>query len=354
MDTSLEFQENPLTIKTDRIEVVLAVYDPKGDYSRWAGIVMTSIFQNTKSHVNVTILNDDTLTDDNRSRFIGTAKRFGQSVSFVDVSGHILRIFSDPDKYAGHLSRGALFRLLIPDLLNIPKVIYLDCDIVVNMDIARLWSIPIENHSLAAIDHRDSNIFPCTTYEKIKGWAMRYNPEKYFNSGVLLMNLSRIRQEHDLARETFRFYERYSYLCNDADQAFLNSLFSRDVLYIDERFNRLSADDSDIDNAILHYAYNKPWQDTQISLRNALFWRVFAESEWGDSPIPDVPVSRSSVNYHWWHLLRLSLPRLPMRLRVKYITLYILHILGYIPPFLKEICLRAAECINGLLPKRKK
>ncbi|GHT01851.1 hypothetical protein AGMMS50276_30800 [Synergistales bacterium] len=155
MDTSLEFQENSVTMdqevwsNTDRIEVVLAVYDPKGDYSRWAGVVVTSIFQNTKSPVNVTILHDTTLTDDNRDRFNRTAKRFGQNVSFVDVSEQILRISTNPDSDAGHLSRGTLYRLLIPDLLNIPKVIYLDCDIVVNLDIAELWNIPMENHSLA-------------------------------------------------------------------------------------------------------------------------------------------------------------------------------------------------------------
>ncbi|GHT01852.1 hypothetical protein AGMMS50276_30810 [Synergistales bacterium] len=178
---------------------------------------------------------------------------------------------------------------------------------------------------------------------------MRYNPEKYFNAGVLLMNLSRIRQEYDLAKEAFCFFKRYSYLCDLADNDFLCALFNRDVLSIDGRFNRVDkSGDSAIDNAILHYACSKPWQSAQISLFNAFFWEVFYESEWGDSPI-DAPVLGYSNNYLRWADLKLSLPRLSMRLRIKYIALYILRILGYIPPLLKEICLRCFECLASLL-----
>ena len=46
------------------VHVVLAVYDPKGTYSQHAGVVMTSIFENTQSPVGVHILHDETLTED--------------------------------------------------------------------------------------------------------------------------------------------------------------------------------------------------------------------------------------------------------------------------------------------------
>ncbi|MBQ8692167.1 MAG: hypothetical protein IJ520_03390, partial [Synergistaceae bacterium] len=42
------------------------------------------------------------------------------------------------------LTAGALYRLFMPEVLSgLDKVIYLDCDIVVNMDIAELWDIDL-------------------------------------------------------------------------------------------------------------------------------------------------------------------------------------------------------------------
>lgn len=307
---------------------------------------MTSIFQNTRSSVNVSILHDATLTDDNRNRFIRTAECFGQSVSFVDVSKQIFRISATPEKIDPITTVGAVYRLLIPDLLHISKVIYLDCDVVVNLDIAELWNVPIENRSLAVVREDDPDFY--TTYEKFREWLLGCAPRSFFNSGVLLMNLSRIRQEHDLVQEMVCFLKRYSYIAHDPDQAFLNTLFSRDALFIEKRFNRYpnpdhpSDADSAVDNAILHYVPDKPWKSTQISLRTALFWRIFYESEWGDTSVAE-PVLSPRSGYLCWSLLKPSLSRFPMHLRVKYITLYILHILGYIPPLLKEVCLRCFE-----------
>ena len=67
------------------IHVALAVYDPKGTYSQHAGVVMTSIFENTQSPVVVHILHDETLTEDNRKKFIRTAEKYGQTVDRKSV-----------------------------------------------------------------------------------------------------------------------------------------------------------------------------------------------------------------------------------------------------------------------------
>ncbi|GHV33858.1 hypothetical protein FACS1894187_03260 [Synergistales bacterium] len=346
MDISFDFQEKVLKTErnTEIIEVVLLDHDPKGGYSRWVGVAATSIFQNTKNRVNINILCDSTLTDDNRSRFIRTAEHFGQSVSFVNASEQFLRISAALNKTLLHQSIGSIYRLLIPDLLNIPKVIYMDSDIVVNLDIAELWNIPIENHSLAAVKS-SLYTYPNTIRVKIIEWVLRCTSEDSFNSGVMLMNLSRIKQEyHDLVLEIPRFFKRYSCLYLDAalEDMFLNYYFSRDAISLDERFNRWMPD-STIDNSILHYIADKPWYNPQCSLRNALFWEIYASSEWGDIPV-DEPIAQPTRGiYINWQNLKLALPHLPVRYRVKHVALYILHILRYIPPLLKEVCSRVVE-----------
>ncbi|MDR2527477.1 MAG: glycosyltransferase family 8 protein [Synergistaceae bacterium] len=270
--------------KANVVHVALSVYDPSGTYSRFAGVVMTSLFSNTRNKVNVTILHDATLSQDNQRRFRRTAERWGQGVSFIDASQHIFRLAKDPDKITYAFSRGALFRLLIPSLMNEPKVIYLDCDIVVNLDIAELWNVPLEA-ALAAVKDQAFAAALRRRLKKIREWAMPYDPKNYFNSGVLVMNLSRIRAAYpSLVPDFFRFAERYSLLTEMMDQDFLNVFFRGDVLLLDKRFNNM-LECEHVGDAVLHLtdASSRPWRTPKNTPRDRLFWKTLAESEWSDA-----------------------------------------------------------------------
>ena len=70
----------------ERIHVALAVHDPSGTYSQHAGVTMTSIFENTSSPVTIHLLHDDTLTQENREKFIKTAQKYSQEIEFIDIS----------------------------------------------------------------------------------------------------------------------------------------------------------------------------------------------------------------------------------------------------------------------------
>ncbi len=272
----------PKKTEEESIQVVLAVYDPKGTYARHAGVLITSIFRHTSSPVHVTILHDATLTHDNRSRLSKTSDRFCQTISFIDVSDRISRLEVDPDEITRNFSRGSLYRLLIPELLNVKKAIYLDCDIAVNTDIAELWSICVDDVSLAAV--RDSVIYAKRKkmHNRLRRWIMRHDAAKYFNSGVLLMNLGRIRQKHDLMGEAVRFLNRYRNCADFPDQDFLNMLFRDDAILIDKRFNTID-NSHEITDKILHLTGKyKPWTVHQCTPRDYFYWRMFAESEWRD------------------------------------------------------------------------
>ncbi|MDR2176292.1 MAG: hypothetical protein LBO82_10215 [Synergistaceae bacterium] len=275
----------------DTIQVALAFRD-YARYARYAGVVMTSIFSHTKSRVHVTLLHDSTLMDENRNRFEQTAERWGQSVSFVDVGEQVFQIFANPDERWPIFGRAALYRLLMPDLLNMPWAIYLDCDIVVNLDIAELWAVSkqkeAQNAFFAAarnppVDRAKYN-WLVRWNSKICGWAMPpvlLDRSKLFNSGVLLMNLARIREKRELAKEASDFFKRYAHFATLPDNNFLCAAFSNDgdVFWVDERFNRC-LDFHNIDNAIVHMAGAQPWKVFRDTPRDDLFWKTLAESEW--------------------------------------------------------------------------
>jgi lipopolysaccharide biosynthesis glycosyltransferase len=240
----------------------------------------------------VTLLHDSTLTEENRRRFERTAERWRQRISFIDVSGHVARIAKNPDKAASFYTQGALFRILIPELLTVPKVIYLDCDVVVNLDIAEFWAVSGQEEARSAflIAARSPGggakynwLIRC--HSKIRGWGLPpvlQDESRLFNSGVLLMNLSRIREEHDLTKEAFDFFERYGRFAAQPDNDFLCAVFSRagDVFWTEERFNR-GGDFYNVGNAIVHAAGAQPWNVFRDTPRDDLFWKTLAESEWG-------------------------------------------------------------------------
>ncbi|GHS99674.1 LPS 1,2-glucosyltransferase [Synergistales bacterium] len=268
----------------DTVHVVLAVCDPKGTYSRHAGVVMTSVFEHTKSRVCVHILHDETLTGGNRARFEETAGMYGQSVEFHDLSPLMERVRTSKEilRLVARHSIGSLFRMAISDILNIDKVIYLDSDVVVNMDILELWNISLDGYSLAGVldgtayvPHR---LFSADT---IRLKLMKLKGEKYINAGVLSMNLSRIRERNgDLIHRGFLWLRHYCYCAIYADQDFFNSCFSEDIKLIDGRFNNMRG--GDCSNSIPHaLGDQKPWNCIKGLPIERLYWKIWLKTPWG-------------------------------------------------------------------------
>ncbi len=92
---------------------------------------------------------------------------------------------------AGHLSRAAFARFAIPDLIrDCARVLYLDCDLVVLADLEPLYRCELGDASLGAV--RDHWIDP---HAFAKTWGLEPADARYFNSGVLLLDLERLRAQ---------------------------------------------------------------------------------------------------------------------------------------------------------------
>jgi lipopolysaccharide biosynthesis glycosyltransferase len=270
----------------DAVHVALAVYDPKGTYSRHAGVVMASIFENTESPVHVHILHDRTLTERNRSLLSETADKYAQKIEFHDVSLHVKRAKgTNIEKALRSWPIGALFRLLIPEILSVDKVIYLDSDLVVNMDICELWNVSLEGCSLAGALERPKKPFSLFSRKTITFYIMGCDRKNYINSGILLINIPKIRKKYrELFSEGVIWLERYRY-CEDAiDQDFLNSRFRGDIKIIDGRFNNRDSHiaENNVSGKILHMALVKPWEIMSFSPIDHLYWKFFFKTPFGE------------------------------------------------------------------------
>lgn len=270
------------------IHVALAVYDPTGTYSQHAGVVMASIFENTRSPVIVHVLHDETLTEANRRKFLRTAEKYGQTVDFVDVKEYREKLNRDAITLVeNYCSIGTLYRLFIPNLLDMDRLIYLDCDVVVNLDIRELWETDLEGRCLGGVPDRicgKSSFSHDALCAKFNGCPI----ESYINAGVLLMDLNRIREWGNLTERALAWFSRHKHSAIYADQDALNAFFTNSIKLIAPKFNYFSfsrepGQHKELMGQIVHFIAIKPWRELRGLATERLYWGHYLLSAWGEN-----------------------------------------------------------------------
>lgn len=131
--------------------------------------------------------------------------------------------------------RAIYYRLLAHEYLptDIDKILYLDADILCINDLSTLYAEDISDYLYAAAMHTDM-LKLTGPINKIR---LDSTVDYYFNSGVLLMNLDKIRQEVS-AEDIFNFIREYRHQLVLPDQDVLNKLYGENMLPIpDARYN---------------------------------------------------------------------------------------------------------------------
>ena len=272
------------------IHVCFSIYDKLGHYSKFTGTAMLSLFENTNSQVTIHILHDNTLTQDNRDKFLELTDRYGQIVKFYNVEelcadriAKIRECFPEIDK--SHFSIAMFYRFFIPYVLpaKIEKAIYLDSDIIVNLDINELWQIEMVNTPLAVVLEIEQGASPKEASRMCYEGVVK--EENYFNSGVLIMNPEVLRSEEDNILKGMRFIgENPKY--HLADQDILNYCFEFRTLKLPVKFNHLVKNMRVNENfptgkGIYHYAGNRFALGFDIDdSYNRLWWSYFIKTPW--------------------------------------------------------------------------
>ncbi|WP_125589316.1 glycosyltransferase family 8 protein [Companilactobacillus jidongensis] len=172
------------------------------------------------------------------------------------------------------------FRLFIAEMFDeLDKAIYLDADTVVNCDIADFYHIDLQGNLLAAAPDTFATDNPETV--KYVQDALGIPINKYFNSGVLLMDLAQFR-EIKFASRFLKFLNTYQLDVLAADQDYLNLMAFGHVLPLERIWNATptiqKVDDSN--PQIIHYClFYKPWHYSDIQ-NEKYFWNYASNSNY--------------------------------------------------------------------------
>ena len=174
---------------------------------------------------------------------------------------------------------------MIPQLFSseIHKVIYLDSDIIVNLDINELWQIKLQDKALAAVPEVKIANDPSNISIRYLVTSNLVAQKDYFNSGVLVMNLKNLRQYEERIITGIIWRNEHTQ-CEYFDQDILNYVFSKDYLKLDEKFDRFisKARNSNKDyDAIYHYIGDTLQTDISDPF-NRLWFNYFCKTPWFD------------------------------------------------------------------------
>ena len=245
-------------------------------------------------------MHDHTLTNYNRDKLIQIAERYGQPLKFYNVEELCADKLAEIEDYfpqakESQFSIATFYRFFIPYLLlsqGIEKVIYLDSDIIVNLDIAEFYQIELGDKPFAAVPNLFQMKDEKSSYDRTnkavpicKEGVIK--PEDYFNAGVLLMNLKFLRNEKANILAGVKFISenpQFPYL----DQDILNYCFSTTYLKLSTKFNRYvmfarSENEWAIEKKIYHYAALKFYLGLDANdPYSRLFMDYFIKTSWVD------------------------------------------------------------------------
>lgn len=233
----------------------------------YAGVAITSLLKVSKSSYDIyCIINKNVLQEYQKQLF--------DLVKNLDDKSNITFLYANSD-FDNSIFRkwtvGMYYRLMLPKLLpNVKKIIYCDTDVLFMKDLSDLFNVDLDDNYIAGILDL-SNINKVWKKQNTKFHEL-YQGE-YINSGVLVMNLDKIRKyvDYDKIISMSKFDKRLRF----PDQEIINICFKDKIKFLDVKYNfmvyamsehyKLIDENyvsfiSDVNDAvILHYAAIKPW-----------------------------------------------------------------------------------------------
>lgn len=264
-------------MNNSEIPIFFAVDD---GYCPFLAVAIQSLIDNCSEEYTylIKILHTD-IKEENKKK-IAKYERRNVDIEFVDLNYYIKKV-KDKLYTRDYYSKTTYFRLFLPNLYpQYDKALYLDSDIVILDDIAKLYNIDMGDNLVAAAPDDVIQTFPVfqTYVEKVVGVADYRN---YFNAGILLMNLHQLRR--------FKFQEKFLYLLDKIkfsvaqDQDYLNRMCKGRVKLFEKEWNRMPIANAGIkpENVkLVHYNLAfKPWHFEDI-LYKEFFWMYAQETEY--------------------------------------------------------------------------
>ncbi|MBQ2719247.1 MAG: glycosyltransferase family 8 protein [Clostridia bacterium] len=246
-------------------------------YAPLLGVALESLLANTErgSDLRIHVLNSS-LSEENRERLLSIAEG-RTTLLFVDMKEKIAPL-AERLVLRDYYSAATYFRLFISELFpEYEKALYLDCDIVLTGDIAKLYATPTDDVLVAAIP--EDVMARMDVFGRYVECLFSIPRHEFFNAGILVMNLARFRSECIMERFLDLLSRRRFVVTQDED--YLNVLCRGSVRFLPDTWNTSPFEEGDVTPLLVHYKMDrKPWHYEDVRFSD-IFWLYADKTPYG-------------------------------------------------------------------------
>lgn len=226
------------------------------NYAPYLAVSIASLLSNaSKEYIYDIHILTSQMSDDNRLRISAIATD-NSKIVFDDV-GEKMRAIADKISLRDYYSVATYYRIFIAEMFpEYDKAIYIDSDTVILGDISVMYNTDIGDHLVGAIQ---DDVMLIDIFGRYSEVVLGIDSNKYFNAGVLLMNLKLFRSTDMEGRFLSLISKRRFPVAQDQDC--LNLLCKDLVYYFTFEWNLDPIDlFKDRSPSIIHYKmHRRPW-----------------------------------------------------------------------------------------------
>ena len=190
-------------------------------YVKHLSVALVSMLEHNKAHHVRVYVVSPAISERDLARLKDISSRYDSEIVSIEIDETQVSHLREHS----HISRAMYYRIFLPTILDVEKVIYFDCDMAIEADIGELWSIDVSEVGCAGVQD-----------ENPEDHARLGLKDAYINSGSLIMNLAFWRQHQVSAR-------CLEWLINNKEEAILpdqdaiNVLLENYKIYLPRKWN---------------------------------------------------------------------------------------------------------------------
>ena len=242
------------------------------NYGKHAGVVIASILANADEEdcLNFFIL-DGGIKGECKKDLESLKTIKDCSINFIKIKSEL---FDEYKKVKTHsyVTLATYYRLKLPTLLpDIEKVIYFDCDFVINDSLNKLYKIDMEDKPIAGV-------------QDIKKKMLVKNPT-YVNAGMLIFDLKRMR-ELNLEEVFLNWTQKHLVNITCGDQEIINEVCKGQIKLLPDEWNVQSSNFTNRSSYTknpkgIHFiSKKKPWHYGSYSYHKSYYFKYLQLTPW--------------------------------------------------------------------------
>jgi len=257
------------------MDTLNVLYSTDSNYAPHAAASIYSLLDNNKDFEKIDIyIIDDNISDECKAKFYKMISGFSNANLIFYPFENLKPKLKIKETWYSMIGYA---RLMLSEITDAEKILYIDCDTIVNGSLKELWETDIEGYCVGGVQDNPA-------LYAIEAIGMNEN-DRYINGGVLFINLKKWREDN-IEEKIIQMLKDHNGSVLHHDQGIVNGVCKNSIKIIHPKFNTMSQfflmnakqmkslsdvknyyTQDDLDEAIknpviIHYInkfYNRPW-----------------------------------------------------------------------------------------------